>query len=95
MLLLGPYVVSSRGCTSWCHWDDANCEKEVCEDCPRCKQLSGPPAGQPALVQKSTVPPNDPLLEYAGYVHRVVTSESATFDRMYSDALGRLSLIHI
>ena len=90
MLLLGPYLVSAGGgCTSWCHWDDANCEKEACEDCPRCKQLGGPPAGQPALVQKSTVAPTDPRLEYSGYVHLEVTSELATFDRLYSDTLGR------
>ena len=90
MLLLWPCLVSAGGgCSSWCHWDDANCEKEACEDCLRCKQLGGPPAGQPALVQKSTVGPNDPLLEYSGYVHLQVTSELATFDRLYSDTLGR------
>lgn len=90
MLLLWPCLVSAGGgCSSWCHWDDANCEKEACEDCPRCKQLGGPPAGQPALVQKSTVGPNDPLLEYSGYVHLQVTSELATFDRLYSETLGR------
>ena len=88
MLLLGPCLVAGGGCTSWCHWEDANCEKEACEDCSRCKQLSGS-SGQPALVQKSTVAPNDPLLEYSGYVHLEVTSELATFDRLYSDTLGR------
>ena len=89
MLLFGLYFVTAGGCTSWCHWDDANCEKEECEDCPRCKQLDGAPTGQPALVQKSTIAPNDPLLEYSGFVHLEVTSELATFDRLYSDTFDR------
>lgn len=84
MLILGPFV-TARGCTSWCHWSDENCEKDPCVDCPRCQQLSreskGPPV--PPLVQKAAVAPDDPLIEYSGYLQLEVTRERATFERAY------------
>lgn len=87
MLAACTSVVSGSGCTSWCHWDDANCGKDECDDCQRCKELNGPPAGAPPLVHNVQIPPNDPHFEYSGYVHVSVTGEHATFDRQYSPSL--------
>jgi len=87
MLAALTSVVSGSGCQSWCHWDDANCGKDECEPCPRCKELNGPPAGAPPLLQNGQIPPNDRLFEYSGYVHVSVNGEHASFDRQYSPSL--------